>query len=108
MFSSAFFPPGSIPYLPDRNYYPTDTSNYPDIRNAALSLETECIDDDRPGFQCGGWRSVGARQSIGVFLWSTLSSANRRVGAAANRGLDMPGMNETVLELLNVTDVRTE
>lgn len=51
---------------------------------------------------------MGARQSIGVFLWSTLSSANRRVGAAANRGLDMPGMNETVLELLNVTDVRTE
>ena len=106
MFSSSFFQGGYIPTLPTtRSYYPTDTSNYPDIRTAALELEGMCIDDEPDPFQYGGWRSVGMRQSIGVFLWSTNSLMNRRVGRAANGFLDLTRINETVNGWLNDTAV---
>lgn len=61
----------------------------------ALQLEDRCIDDDM--IQYGGWQSVGSRNSIGVFLWSTLSVMNWRVGRAVNVVLDLKGLNETVV-----------
>lgn len=95
MLGSRAFPAGSIPNMPPRSLYPADTSNLPSIRNMALQLEDRCIDDDM--IQYGGWQSVGSRNSIGVFLWSTLSVMNWRVGRAVNVVLDLKGLNETVV-----------
>ena len=64
-----------------------------------------CIDDEPDPFQHGGWRSVGTRQSIGVFLWSTNSPMDMRVGMATNRYLDLAGVNETLDGWLNETNV---
>ena len=108
MFNSPLFPPASIPNLPAKNYYPTDTSNYPSIRNAVLSIEDHCIDDEHPYFQFAGWRSVGTRGSIGVFIWTTQSVMDRRVGPAANIMLDLATGNETAMRYSNGSDIRTE
>lgn len=94
MIESPFFRGGVIPLLPEKKYYPTDTSNYPDIRNAVLNLEIDCIDDKSPGFQFGGWRTVGSRNSIAIFLWSTYSLMDKRVGEAVNSNVELPGKNE--------------
>ena len=51
---------------------------------------------------------MGTRDSIGVFLWSTLSMMNTRVGRAANGILDIAGVNETLSAALNMTNVDIE
>ena len=38
--------PGALPGLVPRSYYPTDTSNSPNIRDAVGKIEDRCIDDD--------------------------------------------------------------
>lgn len=101
MFNSPFFYPSSIPNLPHRSFYPTDTSNYPSIRNAALQLNNLCISDLLP--QCGAWQSAGSRNSIGVFLWGTSSQMDQRVGRAVNGELGLAGINDTVLDKFNET-----
>ena len=105
MINSSFFPRGTIPYLPNTNYYTTDTCSYPSIRDTVLKLENQCIDDESPHHQYGGWTSVGSRGSIGVFLWSTMSSMNRMVGRAVNQRSNLA---EMVVGRLNITDVETQ
>ena len=108
MIDSPFFPPGVIPYLPNRNYYPTDTSNFPDIRDAAENLESECIEDSLR-YQYAGWRNVGRRDSIGIFLWNSLSDMDRRVGRAVNERRNLVGgMNGTLSAVFNITDGETQ
>ena len=88
--------PGALPGLAARSFYPADTSNFPSIRNAIIEVEADCIDNDR--LQYGGWQLVGSRKSIGVFLWSTRSLIDLRVGRAAHTVLPpLRGLNETVV-----------
>ena len=88
--------PGALPGLAVRSFYPADTSNFPSIRNAITAVEEDCIDNER--LQYGGWQLVGSRKSIGVFLWSTKSLIDVRVGRAANRVLPpLRVLNETVV-----------
>ena len=94
MLSAPFFPPGSIPMLPAEPFSPTDTANYQYIAAVAQSLIEACIDDYSP--QCGGWQSVGGRNSIGVFLWATLSVMDRRVPRGVNAGVDGTVANGTI------------
>lgn len=101
------FAPGLVPDLDrGKRYYDRDMSNYPSIRNAAMQLDKQCIDDDWP--QYAGWRPVGRLGSIGVFLWGTMSPMNNIPGRAVNGVLDLPGANFTALQELNGTSLATE
>ncbi|KAL9129376.1 MAG: hypothetical protein Q9175_007309 [Cornicularia normoerica] len=75
-------PPASAEPLPGPGaggYSQYDTANFRDIHRAAKVVERDCLlPTRRPG-----WDAVGARSSIGVFLWATDSLINDQVARRA-------------------------
>lgn len=70
-----FGPREPLPGRGPRGYEPSDTATFKDIYGAARVVERDCLlPTRRPG-----WDVVGAKSSIGVFLWATDSVINDRV-----------------------------